>query len=438
MSGPHRLRRFLYITPYFPPLARTGALRPLKFARHLPTHGWAPVVLCDLWQGATTDRGLFEAIPESTIVVHNYSRRAGPTLARLQQAWQRETPAGETAEPKPARPPLAERVLPGWLYNPELLPLGEHSPRIPYALRRGREVLAHFPCAAIVVNADPYAATLVGARLARESGLPLVIDLRDPWAPCELRRPRRPLLVGLVEDQLERGVVTIAARVILNTHAACEAYRDHYADLPSERFDWIRNHCDRALIGDGEHPDFDRFTMLFLGNFGRFIKAETLLGALAELRRRGHAQDALQLVVTGRFGESDWRMARGLGVESMVHLHAHLPYRQIGAMMNAADLLVLLVQPAVRQRLASKFFDYLASERPILAVADNPEQGELLQETGAGVMLSPGRIDAIADHIEEQMALGRQRVVPRLAAGHTSEAASAKLAAILDQVSAGR
>ncbi len=433
------MRRFLYITPYFPPLARTGALRPLKFARHLPDHGWAPVVLCDLWPGASTDPGLMEAVPESSIVLRDYSRRARPAMPALERRWRKEQVRKDRPPrdaPAPTKRPLAERLLPGWIYNPELVPLGEHSPRMPYAIRQGRQILEHFPCKAIVVNADPYAATLVGARLARESGLPLILDLRDPWAPCELRRPRRPPLVSVVEDRLERGAVLTATKVILNTRSACEAYRDHYAGLAPERFDWIRNHYDRELIGDGQHRGFGRYTLLFLGNFGRFIKADTLLGTLAELRRRGHDANALQLVVTGRFGESDWRMARGLGVESMIHLHPHVPYREIGAIMDAADLLVLLVQPGVRQRLASKFFDYLASERPILAIADNDEQGELLDETGAGVMIGHGRIDEIADHVEAEMARGRQRSVPRLSAGDTSASASAKLAGILDQASA--
>ncbi|MFT5993917.1 MAG: hypothetical protein ACI82G_002922, partial [Bradymonadia bacterium] len=35
----------LYITPYFPPATKVGALRPLKFVRHLGAHGWRVVVL---------------------------------------------------------------------------------------------------------------------------------------------------------------------------------------------------------------------------------------------------------------------------------------------------------------------------------------------------------------------------------------------------------
>lgn len=429
------MRHFLYISPYFPPLSRTGALRPLKFARHLPQHGWAPVVLCDLWPTDEVDPELLDAVPDTTVVVRDYSRRARPAERQLQRRW-REGGAEPAVKVRsgPQRRPLYDRFLPAWLNNPELIPLGEHSPRMPYATRRAREVLAKHRCEAIMVNADPYAATLVGARLARETGLPLVVDLRDPWGPCALRRPRRPPAIRMVEDRLEQSVVLTASKVILNTRSALDAYLDHYAGLDAERFTFIRNHYDARLIGKGSHPGFDRYTLLFLGNFGRFIKAEVVLQTLAELRSRGVGERELQIVVTGRFPESAWRMARGLGVQAMIHLHPHVPYCRIGAIMNAADMLVLLLQPGLRQRLASKYFDYLASERPILAIADSAEQAELLEETGAGVMLGHGSIEAIADHIQAEMALGRQRFVPRLNEGDTSEAASARLAAILDEV----
>ena len=429
------MRRFLYITPYFPPQTRVGALRPLKFARHLPRHGWAPVVLCDLWPGAKTDPTLNEAIPETTIVVREYSWRARRAEQHHSKAWANRIDEDNLRARRADRENRLVSAIPSWLNNPELIPLGEHSHRMPFALKRCHETLERFPCDAIVVNADPYAACLVGARLKRETGLPLVLDLRDPWAPCELRRPRRPLPVRVMVDRLERRAIDAADRVILNTRVTWEDYRAFYPAIPAEKFTWIRNHADAALIREGKHPGFDRFTLLFLGNFGRFIKAEVLLRALADVVQRGIGANELQLVVTGDFPESAWRMAKGFGVESMIHLHPHVPYRQIGGIMAAADMLVLLIQPRGRQRLAAKLFDYMASDRPILAVSENPELGELLQESGAGEMVSYDDAQGIADRIQRAFAAGRQQVAPRQPCGVTSEEASAQLAAILDDIS---
>ena len=77
------LRRFLYITPFFPPMGRVGALRPLKFARHLPALGWAPVALADLRAGDGVNPELLGELPDSTIVEWDYGRRAAANKAAL-------------------------------------------------------------------------------------------------------------------------------------------------------------------------------------------------------------------------------------------------------------------------------------------------------------------------------------------------------------------
>jgi hypothetical protein len=53
-----------------------GALRPLKFCRHLPALGWEPVVLCDLHESDAIDVTLSEALPAEVTVVRDWSRTA--------------------------------------------------------------------------------------------------------------------------------------------------------------------------------------------------------------------------------------------------------------------------------------------------------------------------------------------------------------------------
>ena len=425
-------KRLLYLTPYFPPLARVGALRPLKFIRHLATHGWEAVVVCDLWSGAKVDLDLLSAVPAGTQVERVWSHRAQRAWSRVTHAPPPERRDDRVRSAEPAADPGWVRYLPSWLSNPELIPLGEHGPRMSYNLRAAEKVLDKVSCDAILVNADPYAATLVGAKLSRRHGLPLVVDLRDPWAPCELRRPRRPAPIRALVDRLERGVVERAAAVITNTAKAQADYRAHYSDLPEERFHCIHNHFDRELINGGGQEEFEAFTLLFLGNFGRFIKAEVLLQVLAGARAKGIGAGKLQLLVTGNFSESSWRLAHGLGVQDMVRLHPHVPYRQIGAVMSASDALVLMIQPRGTQRFAAKLFDYLASERPILAISDNPEVARVLARAEAGVALGHGEIDAIVDWVVDQVRAGRRPRREKLVDEFSSQTATAKLASILD------
>lgn len=423
--------RFLYITPYFPPMSRVGALRPLKFVRHMPAFGWSSVVLCDLRRKDAVSPELVDAVPTSTTIVWDYGRSARANKERYDR--------GELGGPdaSASSPGLIQRLagkIPGsWRPSPELVPLGEHSIDIPHALAAARRVLAEYPCDAIMVNADPNAATLVGARLSRETGLPLVLDLRDPWSVCSLRRPNRPAPQRAIVDRLERHAVTTASAVILQTQTARDDYVARYADLPAERFHAIHNGGDRELISNGSHPGFDRFTALFMGGFRRFVDGYHLLEAFAELKRRGHSGASVQLAVSGPCPWATHERARSLGIEHMLLDHPFVPYTEVGPLMAAADLLVSLSNDT-QQRIPGKIFDYLCSERPILVSADTRELIELVRDR-PGIRVC-GRTDvvAMADAIEAELRAGRQRRIARSNAGHDAQSKARTLAAILDRV----
>ena len=426
------MRQFLYITPYFPPQTQVGALRPLKFARHLEQFGWQPVILCDLWPGDQMDIGLEAAVPETVPVLRDYSHRAAPTYQKLHSAKESEQRPGKTTHR------IGDK-LPKWMNNPELLPLGEHSPDMPWAWRAAHRALKQFPnIEAILVNADPFAASVVGAWLARETGLPLIQDFRDIWAPCNLRRPRRPGPWLWLEDKLERFCFEHAAHIIINTEISLRDYLKFYADLPPERFSVIRNHFDADLVSHGKHAGFDRYTLLHLGNFSRFRVADPLVRAVAEVVRRGTPKDALQVVSTGNYGAEALALAAELGVAELFRTEKSMPYHEIGAILNACDLTVMIAEPDADQRIASKFYDYLGCGRPMLAISDNPESGDILRTYGAGEQFGHRDVGGMATFIEQELRQGRQRTVARQLAGLTSQEAAAKLAGLLDRVTAAR
>jgi glycosyltransferase involved in cell wall biosynthesis len=286
---------------------------------------------------------------------------------------------------------------------------------------------------AIVVNADPHAALLVGAQLSRESGIPLVLDLRDPWSVCELRRGERPWLQRRLVDAMERRCVEQASAVILNTETTRRDYLAHYADQPAAKFHVIRNHGDAALIANGSFARDPRYTALFLGNFRRYVEGDELLEALALLKARGIDETKFHLVVTGRVPAEARAYADKLGVAAMLTEGAFVPYRQVGSFMETADLLVALNNRTV-QRVPAKVYDYLVSPRPMLVVADNPELGEMLAPLPYAELRSLDDIAGIADSMAASFALGTGFAVDRSEAGYDSATASAKLAAILSSV----
>lgn len=404
------MRKFLYLSPYFPPLHRVGALRPLKYARHLPDYGWTPVVLCDMWRGAALDMQLLSAVPQSTVVVRDYTPGANRAMTKLVDQGR-----------KSSRRPFWERFL----NNPEHLLL-------PYSIAAALRVLQAHRCEAIVVNADPFEALLVGARVARTSGLPLVLELRDPWSVCELRRKSRPAPLRWVIDRLERRAVETASRVILNTELALADYRAHYSDLPQDRFAVIRNHYDAELISGGVEPHFKRTTLLFLGNLRPFVEGDPLLHLLAALATRGWSE-TIQLEVTGECPAAVFQKAKSLGIERMLVKGNYVPYLETGSYMRGADILVFL-SFRTKQRIPAKFYEYLSSSRPILALADNDELAQLIERLPNARIVGLDEPERGADAVETLLSRASQPPDPSVLSEFTSQTASERLAGILDRL----
>lgn len=397
------MRRFLYLSPYFPPQSRVGALRPFKFARHLPALGWAPIVLSDRYGPPPHKQGLLEALPPSVEVHQDWSSPRGRGLRDwLGAKW----PSGD------------------------VLPLGMHRLDMRHALKASTELLRRAPdCEAIMVNADPFAAMLVGAELRRRTGLPLIQDLRDPWTPCELRRPRRDRARQAWIRRLEAKALGAASAVILNTETARRDYRAEFPEIPSERLHVLRNHGDPSYTTPGTPPEFQRFTVLFLGGLRRFVEGGELVDALEAL---GPSWDG-QIVVTGAIPEATRRAAADKGVQDKLLQLPPVPLSEIAGWMDRADLL-LVVGNHTRQRIPAKVYEYANSRRPILAVHDSPELKQLLESLGGATSVGLGDRDGLIAALREARLAGRARSVARADHGLDSASASARLAAILDAV----
>jgi glycosyltransferase involved in cell wall biosynthesis len=435
--------RLLYLSPYFPPQTKVGALRPLKFVRHLGRHGWSVHVLADLRGGDDVEADLLGDLPGDVDVTWGWTPSAGRNRRRVDPNTPRRAPPPISTAPA-TRPratgPRLGHLLPRIPWSPEYVPLGEHSIEIPWALHAASRLLRRERFDAILVNADPYAAMIVGDRLGRRFGLPVVHDLRDPWSVCDLRRPERPALQRAIVDHLERGVVERAARVVLNSDATLAAYRAHYADVDPDRFACIRNHSDPQLIAhEGRALPDGPFAVLFLGSLRRHLHGDPLFEAFRRLHDRGLGADQARLVITARLSPEAREVVDRLDLHDAIVEFGRVPYRQIAPVMASADLLVAL-NNASTMRLPAKLYDYAMSARPLLVLADpgHAELRGLAARLPGATFVDMGDPDAIADAIVAELAQGRRRQVARADTGLDSATATARLAEILDAAIARR
>ena len=146
-----------------------------------------------------------------------------------------------------------------------------------------------------------------------------------------------------------------------------------------------------------------------------------------------------------RPADREWALALGLG--DALSLEGFRPHAEALAAMRAADVLLLLVPRAGGRGLSvvsGKVFEYLAAERPILALV--PPEGDaatLLRETGSAWIADPDDEAAIAAAIAESVAaweggrLEERRLTPEWRERLDRRTRAGELAALLREAVGG-
>ncbi len=411
--------------------------RPVKFTRYLPEFGWDVSVL----QAANPsvpllDHSLLKELPSDLVVAR--ARTFEPSYA-AKQAMHTE------AKPRHGRPSLLRRVA-GTLLQPDPQILW-----LPDAIRVGRRLLKQLPHDVILATAPSYTNLLVGAALARWSGLPLVSDFRDEWdiSSTYWETATQGQVVHRVQQRMQRSVLRRSRAIIATTKASTErlASRAEAAGSTASSH-CIYNGWDAHDLGAAEgtspaHPIVEgRIRLVYTGTLWNLTSIAPLVAAIERLARSAPSLAArLDLVVVGR--KTPEQQAHLAPLQSLGVVVADLPYCDHPvaiATMQTADALVLLLSdvPGAERVAPAKVFEYLAVQRPILAILPDGEIAALVRDAQGGGHFHPSDHAGIADWIG-QLAAGQQSPKPSAASSARFErrALAGELADILDSLVPG-
>ena len=415
-------KRVLMIAYHYPPMrGSSGIQRTLKFSQYLPQCGWAPVVL-SAHPRAYSNPGQDQMgdIPASVPVTRAFALDTARHLSFKGRY------AGFMA--------LPDRWV-TWCLG-----------AIPAGLRLIRK---HRP--AVIWSTYPIAsAHLVGLALKRLSGLPWVADLRDPMT--DVSYPSDPL-TRKVYQWIERQTVKHCTVAVCTTPGAIVTYHTRFPDIPRDRFRLIENAYDeenfteaeQQLRQDAQAAPRAAGGPLTLVHSGVIYPSERdpvpLFQALAALQQQGAiGADTLRIVLRAT-GHDDYLagLIREHGIESIVQLAPHVPYRTALTEMLTADGLLILQASNCNHQVPAKLYEYLRARRPILALTDT-DGDTAATLRGAGIdSIAPldGR-DAIIAALPRFLEQVRGGTAPLASsatiAAHSRRARSEQLALLLDQV----
>jgi glycosyltransferase involved in cell wall biosynthesis len=401
-------RSVLYLAYFFPPRGGAAVQRSLKFAKYLPEFGWRPLVVAN--GGAIEDKTLkvqdptmLKELPEGAVVRYTaLNERENRRYLRAQSKFRQRL---NITDPM------------GWWVEP--------------AIRLGMELATGHKPDAIVVTMSPFTAARAGMELKRRTGLPLIFDLRDPWALDETRIYPTRWHAARDRAAMKRAMI-VADRVIMNTPQSAAALREAF-DIPTEKVVAITNGYDAADFGHSQtqrapddvfrivhtgmfHTDLAGFWDDLLAKRGVMNKLKFaprpinlwtrtpryLLEAIERVISRGDiAADKLELVLVGELSPQDREMVQRSKVASSVKMLGYTPHAQSVGWLESADALFLPLHTPLDHEptlvVPGKAYEYLGSGRPILAMCPPGDMRDFVTNTRSGIVTGGDDVPAAAD-----------------------------------------
>lgn len=382
------LKKVLIIAYGFPPIAYVGVYRTLRFCKYLPGKGWLPEVLTIKEDGQIfSDNDLLKRIPEE-IKIH----RTGfiDVWRRIQYKQLKDSEAknaGALQAPSPekqgifALPAKVKKAFVSLILN--IFSIPDHMLLwVPSATIRGLKLMRKDNFDIIYTTSPPHSEHLAGLLLSAFTKKPWIADCRDPISDnFSLHDVSR--FHYLSNKYLEKIIVRYADKVIIASDHYSRKLKDRYPAL-SHKITAIRNGFDPELFEQIEAKEFDRFTILFTGSMYGTIRPDFFLKGLKKWveSRDSSVREETQFLIYGWRNERAETIAKELGIDDIVKTNGYIPQQEIIHNQKGAHLLLLVIGFDERSRgvITSKFFEYVAAGRPIIAVIPEGEALDLLRD----------------------------------------------------------
>ncbi len=310
------------------------------------------------------------------------------------------------------------------------------------AVRAARRLAAETKPEAIVVFMMPYSSGLAGLALRRLTGLPLVLNLDDSLT-CTDMHPHFPSRLHYrLARRLEDAYVRSADAVVYVSSENLQAVAARQPAVLREKLRLVRYGADPADFGAPPPPTGDGFEIAYVGAMSgwwaligdrptgipkRLFAAWTRLGrhhrTILDQRTSSPAviggavldvQDA-RPQWRGRIGVTLHgnpydpavvdRALRSAGVQDVVTVRGPIPHEQVGPIISGADLLFIALPKRLDGspggRISAKTYEYLMTDRPILAAVPRGENWSFLEDKPGVWLVEPDDQEAMRSVLTE-------------------------------------
>ncbi len=379
------MKKALIITYYWPPSGGGGVMRWLKMSKYLPEFGWQPVIYTpsnpdpSVW-----DESLLEEVPpEATVIRQPIWEPYNLYRFLTRQKKGTSFKAGYISEASGGG--LKNRLavfIRGNLFIPDPRKYWIHR-----SVKFLRKYLEKNPVDLVISTGPPHSMHLIALKLKKFNPAPWLADFRDPWTKIDFYdRLKLTHYADRKHKKLEAGVLKAADYIV----TVSETWARDFNLLSGRNVEVITNGFDPA---DFRFPDLQTdpgFSLTHIGSFNRDRNPVSLWEVLKQIGDENpEFFNHLKIRLIGQTDSEVFKSIESNNLSRFLEKHDHLPHSQSLEYLKRSSLLLLPLNntPNVSGIIPGKFYEYLAVQRPVLAIGpENGDCGKYLKQAGAGTI----------------------------------------------------
>lgn len=395
------MKKVLIITYYWAPAGGPGVQRWLKFVKYLRDFGIEPIIYTP--QNPTypmVDTHIADDLPQDLTLLQTKIWEPYSIASLFSKEKTKKISAGIIPTKKLSWVDKCLLWVRGNLFIPDARVFWVR-PSVKYL---SDYIRAH-NIDTIITTAPPHSVHLIGLHLKEKfPSLRWIADFRDPWTNIgyhsQLRLTKKSVEKHLT---LERKVLQTADTIIVTSPST----QREFAAKTSHPIVLITNGYDDTFTEEVSLSPY--FLLSHIGSLLSERNPEPLWQVLGEMVQENEAfRKDLRICLAGKVSEEVFASIEKYGLSSSLEYKGYLSHTEALALQRSSQLLLLLEinHPKTEGIIPGKLFEYMASQRPILALGYRQwDVKEIISQTQTGTTLSVTDTSAIKQALTHYYAL---------------------------------
>ena len=373
--------KLLIITYYWPPAGGPGVQRWLKFVKYLPEYNIQPIVYVP--ENPTypiVDGGLIQEVSDKAIVLKNTIFEPYQLASIFSKKETKGISSGII--PNKKKQSFLEKVM-LWVRGNLFIPDARVfwvKPSVAYLEKYIRENEID----TIITSGPPHSLHLIGLELKQKMNLKWLADFRDPWTTIGYHKSLRlSQYAAKKHKQLERQVLNTADTIIVTSKTT----KAEFQALTTKPIEVITNGFDVEKV-DKQSLD-TKFSLAHIGSFLSERNPKIVWESLVELCTEiPDFKSHLEIKLIGAISQEVLETIEYFGLNSFLNNLGYVSHAEAVAHQRKSQVLLLIEinSEETKSILPGKLFEYMVSERPILAIGPKDSDfAEIITNTNTGV-----------------------------------------------------